>query len=154
VLEPLAFLKRLAALIPPPRQNLTTYRGCLAPNAKLRSELVKLCPKPDNDDAQAQAKLDALPALEPLENARPLSRRLPWAQLLKRMFAHDLLVCTTCGGKRRVVAFLTERKPIQQILAHLGLPHEPPHVAPARAPPRTEMFDDPCQTGNLDTAAP
>ena len=57
------------------------------------------------------------------------------------MFAHDLLVCTNCGGKRRVVAFLTERKPIKEILAHLGLPTEPPQVAAARAPPQAELFD-------------
>ena len=35
VLEPLAFLERLAALVPRPRAHLLTYHGVLAPAAQL-----------------------------------------------------------------------------------------------------------------------
>jgi hypothetical protein len=46
----------------------------------------------------------------------------------------DVLECPKCHGRLRVVAVITERKPVQRILAHLGLPTEPPPVARARDP--------------------
>jgi hypothetical protein len=38
--DPLAFLERLAALVPPPRANLVTYHGVFAPNHTLRDTVV------------------------------------------------------------------------------------------------------------------
>ena len=57
--------------------------------------------------------------------------RLPWAELLKRVFAIEVLVCDRCGGRRRVLKFICKPSAIERILKHLGLPTE----APARAPP-------------------
>ena len=37
---PLTFIERLAALVPRPHKNLIIYSGVLAPNAKLRSQVV------------------------------------------------------------------------------------------------------------------
>ena len=37
VLEPLDFMARLAALVPPPRMHLTRYHGVFAPHSKLRA---------------------------------------------------------------------------------------------------------------------
>jgi hypothetical protein len=34
----------------------------------------------------------------------PRKPRLPWADLLKRVFGDDVLQCP-CGGRRKVVAF-------------------------------------------------
>ena len=41
VLEPLELMQRLAALVPRPRLHLTRFHGVLAPNAKLRSQIVR-----------------------------------------------------------------------------------------------------------------
>src|SRR5215468_1919652 len=68
-----------------------------------------------------------------------LARRLDWAALLARVFAIDVLRCSECGGRRRVLAFLTDRAVVAKILVHLGHPtHPPPPVAPARASPPEE----------------
>jgi Putative transposase len=40
VMSPLEFMQRLAALVPRPRLHLIRFHGVLAPNAKLRSEIV------------------------------------------------------------------------------------------------------------------
>ena len=40
VMEPLEFMERLAALVPRPRLHLIRFHGVLAPNAKLRSQIV------------------------------------------------------------------------------------------------------------------
>ena len=40
VMSPLEFMQRLAALVPRPRLHLIRFHGVLAPNAKLRSEII------------------------------------------------------------------------------------------------------------------
>jgi hypothetical protein len=56
--EPLEFMQRLAALVPRPRLHLIRFHGVLAPNAKLRSEIIPSAPEPStgpsSDDAHAQ----------------------------------------------------------------------------------------------------
>jgi len=37
VIEPLDFMARLAALVPPPKMHLTRYHGVFAPHSKLRA---------------------------------------------------------------------------------------------------------------------
>ena len=57
--------------------------------------------------------------------------RISWATLLLRIFKEDVLACP-CGGRRKVVAFIQERKTIEAILGHLGLPATGPPLAAAR----------------------
>jgi len=57
--------------------------------------------------------------------------RIPWAELLLRVFREDVLLCP-CGGRRVVLAFITEKKVVKEILEHLGLPSTGPPVAPTR----------------------
>jgi hypothetical protein len=44
VFEPLDFLARLAALVPPPRAHLVTYHGVLVPAAAMRAAIVPAAP--------------------------------------------------------------------------------------------------------------
>jgi len=39
IFEPLDFIARLAALVPPPRQNLTRFHGVFAPNSPYRARI-------------------------------------------------------------------------------------------------------------------
>lgn len=54
VMSPLEFMQRLATLVPRPRLNLIRFHGVLAPNAKLRAEIIpdgkKSKPTDANDD--------------------------------------------------------------------------------------------------------
>lgn len=61
--------------------------------------------------------------------------RLPWAELLERVFAIDALTCPWCGGPHKLIALLTDDLVVRQILAHLRPPAEPLPLAAARAPP-------------------
>ncbi len=130
-LEPLAFIARLAALVPRPRKHLVTYHGILASAAPDRAQVV---PRPVEEAAP-----------QPLGTAPSLPRRLrperfSWPQLLQRVFRVDVLLCP-CGGRRRVLDFIMEPTVIRRILTHLGLPAEPRLHAPARPPPqRTFAF--------------
>ena len=59
-MEPLEFMERLAALVPRPRLHLIRFHGVLAPNAKLRSQIVltpaERATEPPTDHAQGQEK--------------------------------------------------------------------------------------------------
>ena len=57
-----------------------------------------------------------------------------WADLLRRVFALDILVCPDCGGRLRLLATIEDRAVIEQILTHLGLPVDLPQPSAARTP--------------------
>lgn len=42
----------------------------------------------------------------------------------------------------RISAFITHRVDIRQILDHIGVESEPPHISPARGPPLSEDGGD------------
>ena len=54
--------------------------------------------------------------------------------MMRRVFEVDVLTCPHCGSRRTLLAAIFDQGAIQKILAHLGLPTEPPTMAPARAP--------------------
>ena len=65
--------------------------------------------------------------------------RSKWADLLKRVFKIDALTCPYCGGKRKLIALITDGKVVRKILEHLGLPTSALSLAPARSPPELEF---------------
>jgi len=60
-----------------------------------------------------------------------------WARLIAKVYQVDPLLCTRCGQRMSIVAFLTDAFAIRKILDHLGLstPEAEKPPAPARAPP-------------------
>ncbi len=75
--------------------------------------------------------------------APPRSRyRQAWARLLARVFEHQVLVCPTCQGPRKIIAAITDTAVAATILQHLGLPTDLPALHGARAPPQLDMTDD------------
>ena len=127
------FLDRIALLVPPPRKHRHRYFGVLAPNSPWR-ELVtaqagrKLAagrkpPRPKAADADSGAARSGHPA------------RCWWAQLLARIYGVFALKCSGCGGRVRLIGFITEAATVRQILGHVGEPTTAPAIAPARAPP-------------------
>jgi len=138
VLTPEAFLGRLAALVPPPRVHLTRFHGVFAPAAKRRKDVVPAAPPAPEPDFHPE------PAAPPIVPEAPVlpprTPRLPWAELLRRVYAIDALACP-CGGTMRVIAFLEEPQVVRGILEHLGLPADPPPRAPATDPPEQTWLE-------------
>ncbi len=60
------------------------------------------------------------------------AQRATWAELLKRVFAIDVLESPHCGARRELIALISDSPLVRRILDHLGLPTEPPRLAPAR----------------------
>ena len=99
--------------MPRPRLHLIRFHGVLAPNAKLRAQVVPAGPDEDGDGSQ-------LDATEPgCAHRRPA--RIRWARLLKRIFEIDLEHCPNCGGELKIIAAILEAPVIERILMHLGV---------------------------------
>jgi Putative transposase len=83
ILSSLEFIQRLAALVPRPRLHLIRFHGVLAPNAKLRLQIIPSAPVNANNTANKHrnASHHSAPA------------RISWARLLKRVFAIDSEHC-------------------------------------------------------------
>jgi len=138
VMEPVAFLRRLAALIPSPYANLTRYHGVFANRSRFRP----LLPAPPVTVTTASS--EPAPAEQPVPrpacqgnapargSGRRRPRRMAWASLLKRVFDVDALTCHKCNVPMVVLAFLTDPPVVKRILDHLHLPSVPPPLAPAR----------------------
>ena len=123
VMSPLEFMQRLAALVPRPRLNLIRFHGVLAPNAKLRPQII-----PGRSDTLNDTSDD----LQGAPN-HSTSARMSWARLLKRVFDIDIEQCPHCGGTLKIIAAIEDPSVIARILAHLGLPARASPRAPARS---------------------
>jgi len=62
-------------------------------------------------------------------------RRLPWAELLQRVFAVDALRCPHCGARMRLVAAIEDPDVARKILECLDLPARAPPLVPAPSAP-------------------
>jgi hypothetical protein len=120
-------MEKIAALVPIPRANLIRYHGVLAPAAAWRSEIIPRPPEADDSCSHV-----------PPGGWAPADR-VPWAQLLRRVFLIDVLKCSRCGGHRELVAQVTDPVAIRAILEHLGLDPDDFGPVPARAPPDLDI---------------
>ena len=109
--DALEFVARVLAQIPEPRRHLVRYYGRYSnasrgkrKKARQETEMASL------DSAAAQ------PEPQPGEVSR-LRRR--WAELIRRVYEIDPLVCPKCGSEMTVIGFITEPRVIRRILDHL-----------------------------------
>ena len=124
LLDPLDFISRLrlletsCALIPPPRFHMLRYHSLfngtvLAGHSRDRAGRPAESAKDERSptgDAQ-QLLFEPTP---PFSHRRP--SRHPWAYLLRRVFAIDIMTCPQCQGAMRVKSIATEASEIQAIL--------------------------------------
>jgi len=142
IYEPLELMERLAALVPPPRFNITRYYGVLAPAAAFRSLII---PQPEASIPPRHAGCQSgvgTPEPDPgkIKKKRGCQpRNYPWAELLKRVFELDVLACPRCGGRMRILVAINSSDAIQKILACLGLPTRAPTIAPPLSDTETDI---------------
>ena len=115
----------------------------LASHAALRAEVVpgraKEIERSDvtNDTAQRELFGEEMAQRCEEECAEQKPTRHPWAWLLRRVFAVEVLVCVHCAGKLRLVEIATEAVAIKRIIRNERRRQgEPVSEMEARAPPR------------------
>jgi hypothetical protein len=133
IYEPLELMERLAALVHPPRFNITRYYGVLAPTATFRPQVIpKADTSPPLRHPGCQSAVEA-PATHPEKSKEKRGcqpRNYPWATLMARVLELDVLACPRCGGRMRILAAINPPDAIKKILACLGLPTRAPPIAP------------------------
>ena len=136
MLQPLDFLRRLVATIPPRRMNMVRFHGVFAPNSKHRQALGALLPPLAVTAPAGQAKKQ-----DQGQSPRMVGScyRRPWHELLKRVFDLDILICGKCGNTMHRISHIEDPTVIEQILSHLKLTPTIPPIASARDPPQTEL---------------
>ncbi len=137
LLTPDELLARIATLVPPPRAHALRYHGVFAPNARVRAQVVQ---EQVADAAQLDARCPRTTSTEapaaphgsgPPHRSAQARTRVPWAELLQKVFAVDVLACPRCGGRLEVIAYIAEPEVAKQILDHLGLEAQAPPLAKA-----------------------
>jgi Putative transposase len=125
-LDPLEFLDRIAAFIPLPYRHRRHYHGVFAPNSPLRRKVV----------AFAQQRIEKLNSPYIKNIALKANRvSLDWAELIKRIYEVDPLVCSKCGQTIKINGFVTHKAEIHRILKGIGWPikfheYDPPYDVP------------------------
>jgi hypothetical protein len=136
--EPAEFLARVIMHIPEPKRHLVRYYGTYSnvsrgysnvSRGKRRRQVeatIGAAPGDGRHTSSASADRDQSP------DARALRRS--WAQLIKRVYEVDPLVCPSCGGKMRIIAFIIDHDVVDAILRHLAKaearsPRGPPSAA-------------------------
>ncbi len=122
--DPLELVEKVVALIPPPRANLLRYHGLLAPNSKLRPKIILISQEIKKEKPQYPGQTK-------------------WAELLKHSFAVDVLKCTKCQGKMKLLSTIHNPDLTKRILESIGFPSKVPVRTPARAPPQKQFQHDP-----------
>jgi hypothetical protein len=131
--DPAEFVARVIMHIPEPRRHLVRYYGCYSNVSRGKRRKAEA----DNGEVGA-AGVDpaSRAARDEVRNVRALRRS--WAQLIKRIYEVDPLLCPSCGSEMKVIAFIIEHDVVDAILRHLAKtkarsPRGPPAAATALA---------------------
>jgi hypothetical protein len=104
------FVARVLVQIPDPRRHLVRYYGAYSNRAR-------------GQRRKAEGRLEGNgsgEAGEPvLSSPERAALRRRWANLIRRVYEVDPLVCPRCGAEMRVIGFITEPKVITRILDHI-----------------------------------
>ena len=125
------FVRRVAALIPPPRKHVVRYYGALGPCSPLRGAV--------NAATKGRATSEELEAGYPVtllgraaREAGKAARKAAsaalrsWAACVRKVFEVDPVRCVKCGGEMKLVAVVLDDGELDRILAHEGWPVEFP----------------------------
>ena len=123
-LDVFEFIARVLTQIPEPRKHNIHYYGAYASKTRTLR-------KKDGSQLQpASSEEKTLSTDEPkLSSKQRAALRKRWANLIKRVFKTDPLLCD-CGGTFRILSFITEPTVIAKIVDHLAK-----NNSRSRAPP-------------------
>jgi len=105
------FIARLITHIPDVQERQVVYYGAYANASVLQREHRRA------REEEGGVALWVLPAEEPTPFERQC--RIRWAQLIRRVWLEDPLLCPDCGGEMHVISFITDPPVVDRILCHL-----------------------------------
>ena len=122
------FVARVLVQIPDPRRHLVRYYGAYSNRARGQRRKAE-------SGLEGNGSGEAEEPIPPSPERAALRRR--WANLIRRVYEVDPLVCPRCGSEMRVIGFITEQSVIKRILDHIRkrdrVSRPPPQPQPAVA---------------------
>jgi hypothetical protein len=105
-LDPLEWIHRITSHIPDPGRHCQRFYGAYSNRGRIplaarnngSAGLAPAVPERDNSDGSREA-------------------RSTWARLVRKIFEADPLLCP-CGGRMRIVSFITDPRVVDRILRH------------------------------------
>jgi hypothetical protein len=79
-----------------------------------------------------RAQEKANPYLIPEED-EPFLPSKGWADMIRKVYETDPLLCPKCGGQMQIIAFIEDHKVIDRIIAHLKLTFEAERPPPPQS---------------------
>jgi hypothetical protein len=128
-LDILEFIARVLTQIPKPRTHGVRYFGAYSSRARVYRKKTSLVLQSLGPNTASMSQNE--PNLSPKKRA---ALRKRWAQLIRRVYLTDPLICPDCGGELRVIAFITEARIIEKILRHLANRKDASRAPPAPEP--------------------
>jgi hypothetical protein len=127
--DPAEFVARVIMHIPEPRRHLVRYYGWYSNVSRGKRRKAEA---EDGEVVDTGVAPASRAARAEVRNDRALRRS--WAQLIKRIYEVDPLVCPTCDSEMKVIAIITEYYVVDAILRHLAKtkarsPRGPPGAA-------------------------
>jgi hypothetical protein len=111
----LEFIARVTSHIPDKGQVMVRYYGLYA-----------------NAHRGKMRKTDPL-CLLIIEDEDPFIPSKGWAEMIKKVYEIDPLICPKCGGTMRIVSFIEDHKVIDKIIKHLNLTFKAARPPPPQA---------------------
>ena len=104
-MDDLEFIARVTSHIPDKGQVMVRYYGLYsnAHRGKMRKTQEKANP------------------LLILEQEEPFVPSKGWAEMIRKVYELDPLLCPSCGGQMKIIAFIEDHKVIDRIIKHLKL---------------------------------
>jgi len=112
--DPVDFLARVIMHVPEPRRHLVRYYGWYSNVSRGKRKRLRASRAGDSLDVASRPTPDEQ---DRSPDARALRRR--WAEMIKRIYEVDPLVCPSCGSEMKVVAFIIDHAVVDKILRHL-----------------------------------
>jgi hypothetical protein len=101
---------RVLVQIPDPRRHVVRYYGAYSNRARGQRRKAE-------GQLEANGSGEAEEPVPPPPERAALRRR--WANLIRRVYEVDPLVCPRCGAEMRIIGFITEHSVIKRILDHI-----------------------------------
>jgi hypothetical protein len=67
-----------------------------------------------------------------IEQEEPFRPSKGWAEMIRKVYEVDPLLCPTCGGQMKIISFIEDPKSIDKIIAHLKLTFQAERPPPSQ----------------------
>ncbi len=133
----LDFIARITQHIPGASQQYQRYWGFYS-NAARGKRIREAA-----EDSESSEEPAAVPSEDEALESWKKRRRVSWAQLIRKVFEVDPMLCSFCGAKLEVLSFTLELGTIRKFLTSIDCPSQEPQPL-GHSPPPGELLFEPC----------